>query len=166
VVKCIDCGFLTLRNKHTGQLDEVDNDFRETGNPPRRQIYKQVASNTVNRIETPCQHVPICFECVTDFRREIGVPPPKAYGDYPANMVLEVISEPRSCDSFAVWQQGFTPKEHREMLDRQHHLEWQTEQEKERRNWESGQRWILAIIAGAFGILGAIVGALLNAWLG
>lgn len=50
--------------------------------------------------------------------------------------VMAVIGKERSCTEFTEWQQGSSPKEHREMMDRK----WMEEREERRdeaaRNWQ------------------------------
>lgn len=161
MVKCSECGFLTLREAFTGQLDEVDADFRKTGNPPRRRSVKQIRGIAISAERTPYIHIPICFANATNFRNEIGELP-KGYAEYTAALVLPEIVKERQCSEFMEWQQGFTPKEHREMLDRKEFRDWQSRQEKERlkeRRWDA---LLLVLVAGGFTILGAVLGALLR----
>jgi hypothetical protein len=56
--------------------------------------------------------VPLCFQRAINFRDKLG-------GNSGAERRLAVLDEERKCGSFTPWQQGFTPKEHREMLDRE-----------------------------------------------
>jgi hypothetical protein len=76
--------------------------------------------------------------------------------------VRSEIQRERECKSFTTWKSGSTPKEHREMIDREAMLKWQAEREEADRKWRSRQDWRLVIIAGIFTILGAILAALLS----
>ena len=58
--------------------------------------------------------------------------------------------------------QGFTPKEHCEMMDRELMFKWQAEREEADRKWRAKQDWRLVFIAGIFTILGAIVAAFIS----
>jgi Flp pilus assembly protein TadB len=52
---------------------------------------------------------------------------------------LSVLNEERQCDTFVQWQQGFTPKEHRDMLDRMLVLEREERRDRELRDWQERQ---------------------------
>ncbi len=106
------------------------------------------------------ESLPLCFVGSYDlrdlFRKFAGKDDP----DYLS--VVHVINEERECSGFIKWQQGFTPKEHREMMDREKILAWQTEREESDRKWraeqESKNRRFYLVAA----LSGAIVGALLT----
>jgi hypothetical protein len=51
-----------------------------------------------------------------------------------------VLQKERNCGSFTPWIQGFTPKEHKEMLDAKEMREWQAEQREKDRAWQEEQR--------------------------
>ena len=95
--------------------------------------------------------------------------------------VEHVIGKDRDCkDDFVRWRQGFSPKEHREMMDRERMLRWQAEREEADRSYrlkESGANadarkeeirlirtgvWV-AVGAIAIGAIATIVGALIEA---
>ncbi len=140
--KCAACGFITLRNRLTGDLDEMDADFRKTGNPPHREIpiVGGAGSKFALVDTTPCRHVPMCFALSVTLADEW--PGTKElleqYKDWPPSTMLEVITKERpGCEGkFTKWQQGFTPKEHREMLDRQWMVEREARLTKEMRERE------------------------------
>ena len=79
------------------------------------------------------------------------------YGEEDKRKVHSEIQKERSCEYFTPWQQGFTPKEHREMLNRDWMLNYQKEREESDRKWQAKQQTRLVIIAGIFKILGAII---------
>ena len=54
--------------------------------------------------------------------------------------LLDLLQRERECAEFTPWYQGFTPKEHEEMLDRQRLREWQAKREDEDRRWREDQR--------------------------
>ena len=169
VLRCSDCGFLTMRNMYTGRLDELDSDFRRTGNPPQVRIEDTNAVNrsTGTNTTTPYRHVPICFVQSVDLAGEF--PGTKEllerYKDWPAGVMLETIVKERSeCQGkHTPWQQGFTPKEHRENLDRENRRQWEANQQQADREWRETQRsedrtWRLIELA-VFGVLAISVGA-------
>ena len=87
---------------------------------------------------------PLCFAQVCDLTAEFT----KADKLGSPNLVALdfVIHEEKECKAFTKWQQGFTPKEHREMIDRQ----WE-------RKWRIITGIILVILAGLFTLLGAYI---------
>jgi len=126
----------------TGELDEVDSAFRATGNPPKRKVEFSGGTGT----QFPYRHIPICFARAYDLQSEIPGQLSQGQEDYPAVLVLEVISKDRTCpkrnqaDGFTRWHQGFTPKEHREMLDRQWVLDFEAREHEKDRTWREEQR--------------------------
>lgn len=178
--KCAECGFLTLRNRFSGELDEVDGDFRKTGNPPRRRaVGPRAPAATIPVISMappgvttgeiwPYPSMPICFVQRYDLWQETHLT--ERTEDVPASMVLEIISKERDCVpsvgqlGFTAWRQGFTPKEHREMMDREAMQRLQFEREEADRRWRREERYwrigeLLMIIFG--GVVAAVVGALI-----
>ncbi len=75
---------------------------------------------------------PICFATAWDLRDEVTEANP--------DELLRVFQRNRDCSSFTPWQQGFTPKEHREMMDRERARQWQAERERADRDWRRQQR--------------------------
>ena len=73
--------------------------------------------------------------------------------------IKQVIQKERECgESFTEWQLGFTPKEHREMMDRQEWRDWQERQRKDDRGWRIKEIAILVLMTGGFIVLGALIG--------
>ncbi len=149
MVKCSECGFLASRNVHSRQLEETEQEIRDNG-------CSVVVWNTgkpINVFEPP-----VCFMRIVDYK---AFPYQLRLGKYTYPEVVAEIQRDRDCADFIKWQQGFTPKEHREMLDRAKWLEWQTEQRKSDRRWRIIELVVLgivaALIAGAFTILGAFI---------
>lgn len=161
LVRCVDCGFLGLRNHDTGTLDEADERFRTEaffrGSP---QIHDSL---------------PICTKAVVNFRDEANP------SDRPS--IVQSLKKDRSCAEWTRWRIGFTPKEHQEMLNQQLLLNFQEKQRQDDRrfqaerkdadqkfqegqqaallHWQKGQNKLVrntTIIAAAFG---AIVGGLI-----
>lgn len=119
MVKCAECGFLTLRHRESRELAEVEWATRETGSVPTKGPYSLY------------ERTPLCFERAFPLQEE-------AKGDSP-DEVVRVFQSDRECPSFTPWQQGFTPKEHREMLDRREMRDWQERREREDRDWRERQ---------------------------
>ena len=141
--KCIECGYLAVRKGDTRQLEEVQRDFSDkvveafmdVGTPGHG--YHEI---------TRLYDAPICFareinlqseyriETITDTNRGITSG---------GNNINKVLTNERECDKFTKWQQGFTPKEHREMIDRewmQKHLEEREDKkDKEDKKWREDQ---------------------------
>ena len=114
-VKCVNCGFLTLRHYKTGEFFEADGSTRRSGIGP------------VSIGAFP----PLCFRQRIDFKNEIHIAE-REEREYP---VVSVIEADRECDEFQEWQQGFTPKEHQERRDEVRKLEFQAKREDEEREF-------------------------------
>lgn len=162
MVKCVNCGFLAARNMDTRELEELDGTFREYGRPPLRRIG--------GRNQYKGQYdIPLCFVQAVNFYSEV-----ESMGKLsePQYEVKSLIEQDRQCDSFVKWQQGFTPKEHREMLDRKEMLKWQARREASDKAWRATQeqvnrKWrirefIIAVVALFIIVVAAIVGAIIE----
>jgi hypothetical protein len=73
------------------------------------------------------------------------------------------------CDEFTEWQQGSSPKEHREMMDRKEMLKWQADREDADKKWReqqeqkhSTEEWHRYIFVGILGIVAVIIGVILG----
>ncbi len=129
MVKCSECGFLSAKNMTTRNLEEVEGEFRRSGNSPNGIM-------SGKEIDYPRhKEYPICFvqkyDLIDSFERISGQKPAR---------FLTIINKERECELFTKWQQGFTPKDHREMMDRDKMLKWQTEREEVDRKWREDQR--------------------------
>ena len=112
-VKCADCGFLVLRDGGTREMLEAELEFRQTAKHGPKY-----------------ESIPFCLERAANLPveyRNNKVENPSA--------LLEILEQDRSCESFVEWQQGFTPKEHKEMLQEAELRKWQTEREDADREW-------------------------------
>ena len=166
MVKCAECGFLTLRDRLSGELIEVPDDYRVSGRVPADVAYRGV------------HNYPICFVMAWNLFPEVEQAALQQVTDNSSDWgpyVSDIITRDRLCPpngkelGFTNYQQGFTPKEHLENLDRQRMLQWQAEREEADRSWRERQRredrkwWlVLALVAGLFTLLGVFVGNLLN----
>src|SRR6266404_7521708 len=102
--RCANCGFLATRDKETRVLEETEKRTRDTGRVPSDDRHEEI---------------PVCFAQVISIQEE-------ARGK--SDQILPVLQKERECNNFAPWIQGFTPKEHKEMLDAKEMREWQAGQ--------------------------------------
>ena len=126
MVKCADCGFLAFRHFETQQLVEATEKIRERGAFP---------TTTGSYKRSMLEKVPICFAMKYDLRAEL----PGDKDDPNGPDIVTVVRKERTCDGLTPWERGFSPKEHRERLDREWLLEWQTKREEADRNWRQEQ---------------------------
>ncbi len=156
--KCADCGFLAARNIDTRNLDEVEREFRRSGEPPNQIMAGKEIGYPIHK------RYPVCFVQEYDLLDLFE----KINGDE-YKRFLVVIDEERRCEPFTTWKQGFTPKEHQEMIDRQWKLdfeakreqedrEWRASEEKDRREWQQKQsakrfRWEVLLVGGVIAVL-------------
>ena len=120
MVKCAECGFIAARNLYTRQLEEVEKEYRDTGASPTKPFPDGIEMMSINGIRN-VYGLPICFARAFPMEEEIVTS-----ASSKDNGIITVINRERQCPYFVKWQQGFTPKEHREMLDRQLMLDYQT----------------------------------------
>jgi hypothetical protein len=156
MVKCIDCGYLAARHHETRLLEEVEEDYRNSGVSPNTTVgYK-------HGIGIAVYDEPICFMRSCDLKAEYGEKRPGVSKD-----LLSTLRKDRECSSFTDWQQGFTPKEHREMMDREGMKKWQMEREEADKKWRMEQEekrskdeWKRYRFLGVMTIVAAICGVL------
>jgi hypothetical protein len=72
----------------------------------------------------------------------------------------------RDCKEWAEWHQGFTPKEHKEMIDRKEMLAWQAKRENADKDWRAKQEdkhsreeWLRYIFLCIVTILATLIAA-------
>lgn len=121
MAQCAHCGFLAAREFATNQFVEMPLMLRETGKHPpspdnRRNIYDSR---------------PICFVLAHRIDQEWDRDDP--------GVLLGVLNKERDCASFTDWQQGFTPKEHREMELAAEQRRWQQRESESQRQWQLDQ---------------------------
>jgi hypothetical protein len=160
-VKCADCRFLAVRKCETREIVDAEDLLRQKGElpiVPGRNYY-------------PYEDNPICFVRAFDLRDEIGVSPN-------VRLRLDVVQRERDCGKFTDWQQGFSPKEHLEMLieeatrrreERRDELqrEWQGKEtdKADRRHGENLKAVTQAGWTNVWSaIIAAILGAIVGAW--
>jgi hypothetical protein len=119
LVKCQNCGFLCVRSNH-GELVEVPYEIRQ--NWPLEHHFWQEHHNQ-----------PICFALVLPEQE-------RQQALTSADGLCWIIREGRECASFTPWRQGFTPKEHDEMIQSAELREWQQEEREKERAWLEEQK--------------------------
>lgn len=178
MVKCADCGFLTFRNYQTREFVEAELELREKGviTPSHGQVpslsdYPLCFANAVQ--------LPPEYAAITNGELEAPQPDAEAYasithhGESSADEHIlrwRVMHRQRVCNAFTPWQQGFTPKEHREMVDRQWMIDREDRRDKEmrdredRRDREAKSRHrnelvVFGLVLGALTIIGSMIQA-------
>lgn len=149
-VKCRDCGFLAMQANYAEWV-EADSMLRNSGVPD-------------NVRQRNLGNWPQCFMRKYDLQAEMREIEQQRAEQKEVRerhrLVLMVVNEERCCCEYTDWRMGFSPKEHREMLDRQRLLEWQTEEAKKNRRYRIAELVIaiLGVIAiVAIGLLSALV---------
>lgn len=158
MVRCSECGFLAARNTETRNLEEVELKSRQNGDiGKQRYVLIPVCFAMAVNFEEEAKELRTSPE-YTQRKNEIGeVVWPKWNA-----LVKVILSKGRQCKSFTKWQQGFIPKEHQEILDRQFMLKWQAGREDADKKWRTRQQWFMVIVAGIFTILGGIIGVVIT----
>lgn len=95
MAKCAECGYLAVLNRSTQELRDVSDQWRRTGGIP---------------ISGPHECCPYCFVKAFPIEDEM-----RGAGSAEQDRFLQVIKLERNCQRFISWQQGLSPKEHREM---------------------------------------------------
>jgi hypothetical protein len=139
--KCIDCGYLAVRDIDTRQLEEAERD--ESGN----MVFPRVRRQAWGGILFPKHDAPICFARNSYLQSKYEAKPPQ-FNLLPAweAKVRQLLIEEHPCSDFTDWIQGFIPKEHREMIDKK----WQ-------RKWNVIVLIVIAVIAGLFTLFNALI---------
>ena len=151
MVKCADCGYLALREWESRALVETEQHYREIGtDPPRTGMDKH------KRYED----WPLCFAMAWPLREEIQGERQEIGGPEVAS-VLRVIHKERECSKYVDWQQGFTPREHREMLDRQWLLHREDTRNAEQRKFQRHMTFISGVIILVATVVGVVLGRFL-----
>ncbi len=131
---CFRCGYLALRHRTTRRLDEAEDTFRSIAREPTTYaptLYEPLPvcfARTANLVDEVAQLVKARLKTPEDRERYglpadgVGFDPTRASGL--GEFVQERIQFDRRCPDWVKWDQGFTPKEHREILDRNSLLKW------------------------------------------
>jgi hypothetical protein len=149
MVKCAECGFLATRRLWSHELVEAAAPYRDEGQQP---------TDPQNRNFYSCELVPVCAVQRRNFVERLlrqGRTTQIGQDELTREEVRAALLEEYDCAQWTVWHQGFTPKEHREMLDRQ----------SMHRQQVSNSRWNLAVAVGAVivALAGTGIGAKFNA---
>lgn len=170
MVKCIDCGFLTTVT--FPEEDDWERQFPKITGREVTYVEREVSPSYYENFVTN----PECFIGKADLdveRDRVGAckfgpgfrTPARARSDFVV-MSQDVLYKERACDSFTPYLYGFSPKEHQVRLDDR---VWREELGAQQKNWQASEnsknrKWqlVTTIIAGAFGIIGAIVGVLIS----
>ena len=128
-VKCQDCGYLAVRNQQTRALAETEEVMRQSGEPPPVFVLPHPGRNAVLIYE----RTPVCFV------REFDLPVEAGLAD-DARAFLNVIRQERVCPKWTQWFQGFTPRDHKEMIDAREQRDWQEARRREDIAYRDEQR--------------------------
>jgi hypothetical protein len=174
-VKCADCGYLAVRTHESRTLVEADLELRKCGTSPK------MSANPTQDYYDP---LPLCFvmeqDLVDEFRRALGQTQQASNATRMENSkrewrtVFSVIEAPRTCPQWIKWCQGFTPREHKEMIDAQKQQEWNEKrleadrQRAERREDATKKadrkfQVVMVLLSAAFTVLGWFIGSRKNA---
>lgn len=119
--KCSECGFIALRHKDSRILVEVEDEYRQTGTLRFSGIYELYPLCILNSVNIASE-IEIIQKSVNDEPKsdnQGGEIPPR-WGEH----IKVVLNNPRKCKLFWRWKQGFSPKEHTELLDRINEKHW------------------------------------------
>ena len=108
MVQCSKCGFLSVWLRLQRRFEEALGQFRESG-------YPEAIQNDEGYFHAKCFIRKHDLVGELESNSQSAVARVISYG----SAVVEVINAERKCDGYINWMQGFNPKEHQEMLDRQ-----------------------------------------------
>lgn len=116
MAKCSECGFLAIWNKNERSFSEAYQEFRKAAPYEDLLMFNAV--------------VPSCF--VRRLNLEAETWENDSISQLPTLelKIKAILDEPRSCDGFTPWLQGFHPKEHKQMLLNEAMLESQRAHER------------------------------------
>jgi hypothetical protein len=123
MVRCADCGFLAVKHPKNRTLCEVELNLREQG---------KEWPKTPDGLNSLYDTIPICFVRAAKLAEEM-------HGTGGASF-YHVIRRERDCIAFTFWQQGFSPREHKEMLDSKEQRAWQEARHKEDQAFQERMR--------------------------
>ena len=162
MVKCADCGFLAqhiFRGSIPQGFIDVEETSRETGDLPGLSFFQAFHFTPIGEPDLTPEKMdgdrfPTCFSRAFNLGQEVkdrqAEIQESAKTDSLKSAVKDVIHKERTCKQFVKWERGFTPKEHREMIDR----EWERKNDKK---WHIIELVVLVIGAGLFTLLGAYI---------
>jgi hypothetical protein len=121
-VRCVDCGYLALRDRSGLQMVEAPQAFRETGGAPTDVNGKLIYESSI----------PTCTARAADLTREVE--PSKT-----ASIILATIKRDRTCRSFVRWMPCFSPRDHKEAADEHDREQRQRQRDEDDRRWRDEQ---------------------------
>lgn len=124
-VRCVNCGFYSVRHVQTRELVDAELRSRQSGFMPTIAI-------SANHNLPAYDEYSVCFVRQAGFMHEINRPCNEAAREKAAN-------DERDCRRFTTWIQGFSPKEHLEMIQEKDRLEWQAKQAQDQRDFQAEQ---------------------------
>lgn len=142
---CSSCGFLGLWSNSRG-LVEADEQFRTTGHseaPELRELRRPIcAALRASFIGELDEYLSTVADVANDLEHRDRIDHP-----HPVDVLAVIAEESRECnrsqsmvDGWVQWRPGFSPKEHREMLDQQLIREQEHEWRKEDQDWLTSER--------------------------
>lgn len=135
--KCQTCGYLSARAGLSRSLVEVELSKRETADivTARYRPFLQPSGTVAIDAHYIVEPEPICFvlalPITEEYRAAFAESEKDKHGGDHAAAYLQVIGKERYCPSHVVYQQGHTPKEHKEMIDSEKQQKWQEDRHKE-----------------------------------
>ncbi len=189
MVKCAECGYLA-QHVYRGSIPEgfidVEENSRETGSLPTVPFslrFTPIGQPDLTPEKMSGDNFPTCFSRAFQLGNETVTRYAEIYAAEKgtmANAVKEVIHKDRACNQFVKWERGFTPKEHREMIDREYLQKHQDERDNadklfrqqmanDERIWRetqeakhSNEEWMRNLLIGGFTVFGAIAGGIVG----
>jgi hypothetical protein len=115
--RCAECGFIALRSTQTRMLVEVDGTIR----------HRATHGGSLVEFVEAYELDPVCFVQAFDLPTE---------GEGHSWPIAKILPKPRDCPKFVLWKQGFSPKEHQQMIDSLELINRQNDQRERDRQWE------------------------------
>lgn len=111
MVRCADCGLLGRRRRATGEMFEVDASARESGHVDP----SPMGNNALWLLVCTAHATNLSHEIRQQLAQDSGsdIAPDAALA--PAQTIT-ILHRDRVCESFTPWHEGFSPKEHAEMV--------------------------------------------------
>lgn len=147
---CMDCGLLAIRNTDfsLGEVKRESSDLH----------FKVMQWTLQDR-----QAQPICFIGEINLLFAYNEQQDKHESIIENSVIVNQVLRQCGCDIFRAYKQGFTPKEHREMMDREWMQKHQDEREDVDKKWRAKQEHYLVKMAGIYAIVAGIGGAAIGA---
>lgn len=138
MVKCKDCGFLSLVRRENGELASANASYCTEGFQAYQRDEVFPVPNCYVREHAihlePLEAEGIYVKLVGEMPGLISLEN-KEGADVTDLVILKNIGRERQCEKFTNWLQGFSPKEHMEMLDKQFIMEREDRRDKDQKEW-------------------------------